>query len=92
MSGPPYLLSWQHNPCVHQIGASPVHAMPALVEALRFPGLRGLDEREIRQFVPEEGLALEQQEAEGRPGTSYEPFTMVAIVLLSASVSSDIWK
>ena len=23
MSGPPYLISWQHNPRVHEIGASP---------------------------------------------------------------------
>jgi hypothetical protein len=38
MSGPHYLLSWQHNPRVHQIGASPVNQVGQLVDMFAMSG------------------------------------------------------
>jgi hypothetical protein len=59
-------------------------------QVVRFPGLEDLDEDELRKAVPPENLKIKRQEPEGRPGTSYEPFTTVAIVLLTASALQGI--
>ena len=64
--------------------------MSTTAEALRFPGLRALDEREFQDAIPATNLTLEREEAEGRPGTAYEPFTTVAVVLLTSAAIKGI--
>jgi hypothetical protein len=52
---------------------------------VRFPGLRGLDRHELQESLPADSLRLTEATPPGRIGTSYEPLTTVAIVLLSAA-------
>ena len=50
-----------------------------------FPGLRALDLHELRESLPDDSLRLTEATPPGRVGTSYEPLTSVAIVLVSAA-------
>lgn len=52
--------------------------------AIRLPGLEGLDKQELIDTIPPGDLTFEE-EAPERPDTSYEPFTAVAVIMLTAA-------
>lgn len=52
---------------------------------IRFPGLQPLDERELREALPATDLTFEQPQVEERPGTRHEPFTVVAVIVLTGA-------
>lgn len=58
--------------------------------ALRFTGLAPLEERELKDSVPSHDFEAQAQRPEGRPGTAYEPFTVAAIVVVSAAAIKGI--
>src|SRR5260370_38553148 len=55
------------------------------VPEVRILGLRTLDQHEMRDSIPPDSLTFEAQALAERGGTSYEPATVIAVVLLSAA-------
>ncbi len=55
------------------------------VPEVRVLGLRTLDQHELRDSIPTDNLTFEPQIPAERAGTSYEPATVIAVVLLSSA-------
>jgi hypothetical protein len=53
---------------------------------LRVLGIRGLDRHEMQNLIPAADLAFEEPTAADRPGTSFEPATLIALLVLSGPV------
>ena len=53
---------------------------------IRVLGLKGLDQREMRDLIPAADLRFESHGSPDRPGASYEPATMIALLVISAPV------
>jgi hypothetical protein len=53
---------------------------------IRILGLRGLDQREMRDSIPDSELRFESPHSADRSGTSYEPSTLIAFIVISAPV------
>lgn len=49
-----------------------------------------LDRYEIARCIPEDELSFETNSLPARPGTSHEPFTIVAVILVSAQALAGI--
>lgn len=53
---------------------------------IRVLGLRGLDRHEMQNLIPAEDIAFETPIAADRPGTSFDPATLIALLVLSGPV------
>jgi hypothetical protein len=53
---------------------------------IRILGLRGLDQREMRESIPDSELTFESPHSADRSGTAHEPSTLIALLVISAPV------